>query len=106
MARMRRQFTAEFKAEAVRLVDSGRAILDVARSLGIRADMLRQWQRQFVAAAAPTDPHAAFPGHGQLASQDEELRRLRRENAVLRAVLREEREILKKATAFFAKESR
>jgi transposase len=102
MGRVRRQFTAEFKAEAVRLVDSGRGVLDVARSLGIRADMLRKWRRQFVTAAAPTNPRDAFPGHGQLASQDEELRRLRREVAVLR----EEREILKKAAAFFAKESR
>ena len=101
MARVRRQFTAEFKSEAVRLVDSGRAVLDVARSLGIRADMLRKWRRQ-VGTAASTDPRDAFPGHGQLTSQDEEVRRLRREVAVLR----EEREILKKAAAFFAKESR
>jgi len=75
---------------------------EVARSLGVRSDMLRKWRRQFAAAAAPTDPREAFPGHGQLTSQDEELRRLRREVAVLR----EEREILKKAAAFFAKESR
>jgi len=102
MGRVRRQFTAEFKLEAVRLVDSGRVVLDVARSLGIRADMLRKWRRQCGAAVAPVDPHEAFPGHGQLTSQDEEVRRLRREVAVLR----EEREILKKATAFFAKESR
>ena len=102
MGRVRRQFTAEFKLEAVRLVDSGRAFLDVARSLGLRADMLRKWRRQFVAAAAPADPREAFPGPGQLTSQDEEVRRLRREVAVLR----EEREILKKAAAFFAKESR
>ena len=102
MARIRRQFGAEFKLEAVRLVESGRPALEVAHSLGIRPDMLRKWRRQFVAAAAPTDPREAFPGHGQLTSQDEELRRLRREVAVLR----EEREILKKAAAFFAKESR
>jgi transposase len=61
--------------------------------------MLRKWRRQVTAAAQPRD---AFPGHGQLTSQDEEVRRLRREVAVLR----EEREILKKAAAFFAKESR
>ena len=82
MARGRRQFSAEFKQEAVRLVDGGRPVSEVARSLDVRTDLLRKWQRQFATA--------------------EELRRLRREVAVLR----EERDILKKATAFFAKESR
>jgi transposase len=81
------------------LVEGGRAVLEVARSLGVRADMLRKWRRQFAAAA---HAHEAFPGHGQLTSHDEELRRLRRELAVAR----EERDVLKKATAFFAKESR
>ncbi len=63
--------------------------------------MLRAWKRRM----HESDGVAAsdvFPGNGKLTSQDEELRRLRRENAVLR----EEREILKKATAFFARESR
>ena len=99
MARVRRQFSAEFKLEAVRLVDGGRPVLEVARGLGVRPDMLRKWRRQLATGA---DPRDAFPGHGQLTSQDEEVRRLRREVAVLR----EEREILKKAAAFFAKESR
>jgi transposase len=99
MTRRRRQFSAEFKQEAVRLVDGGRTVSEVARSLDIRADLLRKWQRQFATAA---DPREAFPGHGRLSSQDEEVRRLRREVAVLR----EEREILKKATAFFARDSR
>src|SRR5687767_2753765 len=100
MARTRRQFSADFKLEAVRLVEGGRAVVEVARSLGVRADMLRKWRQQFAAAAGQA--REAFPGHGRLTSQDEELRRLRREVAVLR----EEREILKKAAAFFAKESR
>jgi transposase len=99
MVRVRRQFSAEFKLEAVRLVEGGRPVLEVARGLGVRPDMLRKWRRQLTTAATPRD---AFPGHGQLSSQDEEVRRLRREVAVLR----EEREILKKAAAFFAKESR
>jgi transposase len=81
------------------LVEGGRPVLEVARGLGVRPDMLRKWRRQLTAAA---DSREAFPGHGQLASQDEEMRCLRREVAVLR----EEREILKKAAAFFAKESR
>ena len=99
MARERRQFSAEYKREAVRLVEAGRSVLDVARSLGVRADMLRKWRRQVTESP---DIAEAFPGHGKLASQDEEVRRLRREVAILR----EEREVLKKATAFFARESR
>jgi transposase len=100
--RRRRQFTQEFKLEAVRLVQVGdRRVSDVARELGIRADMLRQWKRQ---AEARTGRSVAdvFPGNGKLMSQDEEIRRLRRENAQLR----EERDILGKATAFFAKGAR
>lgn len=60
--------------------------------------MLRQWKRQAMARVghAPAD---IFPGNGKLLSQDEEIRRLRREVTVLR----EERDILGKATAFFAK---
>ena len=99
MARERRQFSAEYKREAVRLVEDGRSVLDVARSLGIRADMLRKWRRQLTGAADATE---AFPGHGKLTSQDEEIRRLRRELEVAR----QERDFLKRATVFFAKESR
>jgi transposase len=71
----------------------------VARELGVRGDLLRKWRRQF--ATTPTG-HQVFPGNGNLTSPDEEVRRLRRELAQVR----EERDILKKATAFFAKESR
>jgi transposase len=99
MARVRRQFSAEFKLEAVRLVESGRSVLEVARSLEVRADMVRKWRRQFATAGTPGD---AFPGHGRLTSQDEEIRRLRRELEVAR----QERDFLKRAAAFFAKESR
>jgi transposase len=98
MARIRRQFSAEFKREAVRLVEDGRAVLDVARSLEIRADVLRRWRRELTTAGGPV----AFPGHGKLTSQDEEIRRLRRELEVAR----QERDFLKRATVFFAKESR
>jgi transposase len=99
MSRRRRQFSSEFKLEAVRLVESGKPPADVARELGIRGDMLRKWRRQF-ATAARSD--AASRSTGTLTSQDEELRQLRRRVAQLE----EEREILKKATAFFARESR
>jgi transposase len=101
-ARTRRQFTQEFKLEAVRLAALGdRRVSEVARDLGIRADMLRQWRRQAEARAGER-PADVFPGNGKLISQDEEIRRLRREVAQLR----EERDILGKATAFFAKGAR
>jgi transposase len=102
VVRSRRQFTAEFKLEAVRLAAQGnRPHREVAQQLGIGPDMLYQWKRQ---AAARVDHPVAdvFPGQGQLTSQDEEIRRLRRENSRLR----EERDILGKATAFFAKHAR
>jgi transposase len=99
MTRRRRQFSAEFKLEAVRLVESGRAPGEVARELGVRGDMLRKWRRQFATSPSARD---AFPGNGKLTSQDEELRQLRRRVAQLE----EERDIPKKATAFFARESR
>jgi transposase len=99
MSQRRRQFSAEFKIEAVRLVESGKPPHEVARELGIRGDLLRKWRRQY--ATAPR-PQQAFPGNGKLTSQDEEIRQLRRRVAQLE----EEREILKKATAFFARESR
>jgi transposase len=100
--RTRRQFTQEFKLEAVRLVQVGdRRVSEVARDLGIRADMLRQWKRQ-AEARAGRNAADVFHGNGKLMSQDEEIRRLRREVAQLR----EERDILGKATAFFAKGAR
>lgn len=98
----RRQFTLEFKLEAVRLASVGdRPLTVVARELGLRPEMLRQWKRQ-AAARAGQAPRDVFPGHGKLPSQDDEIRRLRREVTVLR----EERDILGKATAFFAKHAR
>ena len=111
MARRRRKFTAEFKIEAVRLAESGRPASAVARELQISDNLLRRWRREFAAAVSSAASSGtssgasvrdAFPGNGKLTSQDEEIRQLRREVAQLR----EERDILKKATAFFARESR
>lgn len=100
--RSRRTFTPEFKLEAVRLASMGdRRVSDVARELGLNAEMLRQWKRQ-AGGRAGQPGRDVFPGQGKLTSQDEEIRRLRREVTVLR----EEREILKKATVFFAKDTR
>jgi transposase len=96
----RRVFTREFKLEAVRLVTEGnQSITAVAATLGIRADMLRDWKRQ-VAGRPRAKTKDLFPGNGNAASQEAELRRLQRENETLR----QEREFLKKAVAYFAKE--
>jgi transposase len=97
MTEKRRQYTVEFKREAVRLItDHGYKTAEAARNLGIDAGMLRRWQREHA-----EDDTAAFSGHGRPRPEQEELRRLRQENIRLRM----ERDILKKATAFFAKES-
>jgi transposase len=99
-AEQRRQFSRDFKLEAVRLVTEGkRPVAEVARELHIRADMLHQWLH---AAGGAPSADAVFPGNGKLSGQDEEIRRLRREVAQLR----EERDSLKKATASFAKQPR
>jgi transposase len=89
-----RKHTNEFKLEAVRLAESeGVAAAQVARDLGINDSLLYKWIKQFGTRADGTQ---VTP------DEHEELIRLRRENRVLR----EERDILKKATAFFAKESK
>ena len=91
MTKKRRQYTREFKVEAVKLVtEGGMAIAQVARDLDIGQNVLQRWKKQFTA-----DPPHAFPGQGNLKPDDEELRKLRLENARLR----QERDILKKAIA-------
>jgi transposase len=102
MGRKRRQFSREFKVEAVRqaLTTKG-SLAALARELGVRPDMLRTCKRRVEAQGGATG-RDVFPGQGQLTSQDEELRQLRRRVAVLE----EERDILKKATVFFARDAR
>lgn len=93
----RLQYTKEFKLEAVRLwKSSGRPAATVARELGLRRNHLYKWQLEL-----ETHGETAFPGTGGRAHSPDELTRLRRENARLR----EERDILKKAAMYFAKES-
>jgi len=97
MTRSRRQYPREFKVEAVRrVVEDGVPQTHVAKELGISANTLSAWKRQF-----DKDSDHAFPGHGKQTPADEELTKLRRENARLKR----EVEILKKAAAYFAKES-
>jgi transposase-like protein len=92
----RRIFSAEFKAEAVNVVnDSGKSISAVARDLDLTESSLRNWVKQAEVDAGRGSADA------MTTEEKEELRRLRRENKTLKM----ERDILKKATAFFAKES-
>lgn len=97
MAKKRRTYTPEFKAEAVKLVtEQGYSVAEAARSLGVHETLLRSWKQTLQAQG-----DQAFPGHGKLPPFEEELRRLHAENQRLRA----ERDILKKATALFAQEA-
>ena len=93
----RRKFSREFKVEAVKLVkDRGVSVAQAARDLEVHENVMRKWVKEF-----GSDPAQAFPGHGQMRPEQQEIERLRRENNRLRA----ERDILKKAAAFFAKEA-
>ena len=90
----RSSFSDEFRREAVRLLkSSGRSAPELARELGVSVQSLRNWRFRFGDDGERADPLAA--------EEREELERLRRENRILA----EEREILRKAAAFFAKES-
>jgi len=93
----RKRFSRQFKVDAVRLVtEQGYRVTEAARNLGIHPNMLSRWKRQLEA-----ESEDAFPGKGQMAPGKEELHRLRKRVKQLEM----EREILKKAAAFFAKES-
>ena len=93
----RRRFRREFKLEAVKLVRDRRVSLaQAARDLDLHGNVLRKWVKEF-----GSDPAQAFPGHGLMKPEQQEIERLRREVNKLKA----ERDILKKAAAFFAKEA-
>src|SRR5271166_4093242 len=93
----RRKFSREFKVEAVRLVrERGVRAAQAARDLDVHENVLRKWVKELAAASAD-----AFPAHGQMEPEQLEIDRLRREVAKLKA----ERDILKKAAAFFAREA-
>ena len=95
----RRKFSREFKLEAVNLVrDRGVSFTQAARDLDINVIMLRRWAKEL-----GVDPKHAFPGLGQMKPEQQEIDRLRKEVARLKA----ERDILKKgepANAYFARE--
>lgn len=94
MGTNRRTFSREYKLEAVKLIrERGVSVAQSARDLDVHPNVLRKWVQDFT-----DDPTGAFPGHGNLKPEQQEIERLRREVMKLRA----ERDILEKAAAYFA----
>jgi len=94
MTKRRRQYSREFKREAVELLEtSGKSASQLERELGIGKGNLWRWKREFA-----ENGDDAFPGQGRLTPDQERLRKLERENEILR----QERDILKKAVAIFS----
>lgn len=91
----RKKYTKEFKETTVKsIIEGHRAVSAVSRELGICENVLHRWKSDYI-----SNKENAFPGKGKLRPKDADLRRLLKENADLR----EENEILKKATAIFAR---
>lgn len=96
MGRTNRKYDKQFKLEAIRLCEtSGRSASQIERELGISGGMLSKWRIQL-----ERDGQTAFPGSGHQSEMEAELRRLKRENDILR----QERDILKKAMQVFARD--
>ena len=94
----RRKYDKEFKIQAVKLLlESRKTTNEISDDLGINSGNLTRWKREY-----REDAENAFPGKGRLKSEDEELRRLKKENEDLK----QEREILKKALAIFSRPRR
>lgn len=98
---VRKPYTKEYKLEAIHLAQT-QGIAQTARSLGINANMLGRWKREHEKSTA--QGKAAFSGRGiaALSQQEQEIQRLRKELEIAR----QERDILKKAVTFFAKENK
>ncbi len=98
MVKKRRRYTREYKLEAVDLVrESGRTVSEVARELGISPKTLHRWVKE----VESRSPDSVFPGNGKRSPEEDELWRLRQE---LERV-KQERDFLKKAAAYFVRES-
>ena len=96
MVPKQKQYSKQFKIDSIKLVtEQGYKVAEAARNLGIHHTSLRNWKKQL-----ETDGNGSFPGKGHMPSDKEELYQLRKEVKKLRM----EREILKKAAAFFANE--
>ena len=98
MPRPRSTYTAEFKLQAVKMITEQKlSVAEVARRLGVTENLLHAWKKAVLKKGSD-----AFPGSGHLTPVEEELRRLRAEVKRLEM----ERDILKKATAFFAAQTK
>ncbi len=95
MSEKRRSFDKEFKLSAVKMItEGGMSLMQVSRDLGVNENSLHKWKKDYL-----SDQQNAFPGKGHLKPEQEELRKKDREIARLTM----ERDILKKAIAYFAK---
>jgi transposase len=96
MGQQKRTYSKAFKLEAIRLYEaSGKSRREIEEELGISAGLLNKWR-----AGHRANGHQAFVGKGHQSEVDEELRRLRRENEILR----QERDVLKKALVVFSRD--
>ena len=98
MVKKRTTYTREFKLEAIQLAETNdKSIAEIERDLGLGSGQIHHWKRQLA-----NEGEDAFPGKGHLKPQDELIRQLQRENEILR----QERDILKKAISVFARAQR
>ena len=98
MPKKNRSYTREFKIEAVRLLErSGRSQTEIADELGVPQSNITRWKKKY-----GEDGEDAFPGRGNLTPEKERVRHLERENKILR----QERDILKKAITIFSQPSK
>ena len=96
MSDKRKTYDNEFKLSAVKMiVEGGMSVSRISKDLGVNENSLYKWKRDYL-----TDQQNAFPGKGRMKPEDEELRKLKKELYIVKM----ERDILKKAIAFFAKE--
>jgi transposase len=96
MSEKRKTYDKEFKLSAVKMiVEGGMGVSRISKDLGVNENSLYKWKRVYL-----EDQQDAFPGKGRMKPEDEELKNLKKELTIVKM----ERDILKKAIAFFAKE--
>jgi len=99
MPQERRKYSREFKLEAIRMYERGeRSMAEIERELGITKGLVWKWQASL---AKQPKKEEAFPGNGRLTESEDRIRQLERENAMLR----QDKEILKKVLVMYSKES-